>query len=250
MSNITNIPRITDGTWQQNGTVTINPYPFTTIQELTGMQMSSSIAKISLALNKAQAKIGAATKGAANPYFKSKYADLASVMEACKEELNSQGISVLQPVVSDATGDYVLTVLLHESGEYLSSRVKLMVNKPNMQELGSAISYARRYGLQSMVFIPAEDDDGEKSMQRSAPAKTHTPAAKSTSGTTTVTSTTATVTTAVTPDLSLKATESLPAGAVQAEATVEPVKKSSFRKTKPEAAQPAQTTTESSSDWS
>lgn len=107
--------------------------------------------------------MGGAKKDAVNPYFKSKYADLGAVMEACKDKLNDNGIIVLQPVM----GDSVETVLIHESGEWLSSSVKVVCKTSNdPQAQGSAISYARRYGLQSMVFIPAEDDDAEKATTR------------------------------------------------------------------------------------
>jgi len=138
------------------------------------MNKSESIVELSKALVKAQSKMGAAVKGSVNPYFKSKYSDLNSVIEACKEELNSEGISVLQPVNSDESGDYVETVLLHTSGEFISSRMKLKFQKENdMQSYGSSISYARRYCLQSMVFIPSsEDDDGNAAVQ---PARTFIP---------------------------------------------------------------------------
>jgi hypothetical protein len=139
------------------------------------MNKSESIVKLAGALVKAQAKIEGASKDAANPFFKSSYANLNSVMEACKPHLNAAGISVLQPVISDTDGDYVETILLHESGEFISSRMKLIIAKQDMQAYGSAVSYARRYGLQSMVFVCAEDDDGEKTMNRSAPAKTTAP---------------------------------------------------------------------------
>lgn len=131
------------------------------------MTRSESITKLALALSKAQKNIGSAAKGSANPFFKSKYADLGSVMEACKEALNNEGITVLQPVTTTPEGKHAVeTVLLHESGESISSTMTLELTKTNMQDLGSAISYARRYSLQSLVFIPAEDDDGEKSMTR------------------------------------------------------------------------------------
>lgn len=138
------------------------------------MKTSESIKTLSAALNRAQKKIGAAVKGSNNPFFKSRYADLGAVMEACKEHLNSEGIAVLQPVLSDETGDYVETVLLHESGEFISSRMRLLPSK-NMQELGSNTSYARRYGLQSLVFIPAEDDDGEAAVGRGKSTSNVTP---------------------------------------------------------------------------
>lgn len=130
------------------------------------MQTSSSIVKISASLVKAQKEIGGAKKGSTNPFFHSKYADLGSVMEACKDALNNNGIVVLQPVGRDEglTGEqYVETILLHESGEFISDKMRLVMKEDNNpQAQGSAISYARRYSLQSMVFIPAEDDDGEK----------------------------------------------------------------------------------------
>lgn len=130
------------------------------------MQRSESITKLAAALAKAQKNIGAAQKGSANPFFKSKYADLGAVMEACKDALNEQGITVLQPVTTSNGKHAVTTMLLHESGEFLADTMELELTKTNMQDLGSAISYARRYSLQSLVFIPAEDDDGETSMQR------------------------------------------------------------------------------------
>jgi hypothetical protein len=127
------------------------------------MRSSESIKSLSAALNKAQKEIGAAHKGANNPFFKSKYADLGAVMEACKEPLNKNGICVLQPVTSDGLTTFVETVLLHESGEWFASSLRVSCKNPdNPQEMGSAISYARRYSLQSIMFIPAEDDDGEK----------------------------------------------------------------------------------------
>lgn len=134
---------------------------------------SQSISGISAAILKAQRLIGGAEKGKANPFFKSKYADYGSVLEACKDHLNANGITVLQPILSAADGDFVITTLLHESGEYVSSKIKVVVAKQNdPQAYGSAITYARRYGLQSFLSIPAEDDDAERAMERTpAPAK-------------------------------------------------------------------------------
>lgn len=128
------------------------------------MNTPNAIPKLAAALLKAQKEIGAAKKGAINPFFHSKYADLGSVMEACKDALNNNGITVLQPVGHDEQGDYVETILLHESGEYISDKMRLLsCNKP--QEQGSAISYARRYSLQSLVFIPSEDDDANTAQE-------------------------------------------------------------------------------------
>lgn len=128
------------------------------------MKTSESITKIAPAFLRAQRKIGSANKGASNPFFKSKYADLGAVMEACKEHLNDEGIAILQPpAYADVNGKHLVeTILMHESGEFFAAAMALEVPKSNMQDLGSAVSYARRYGLQSLVFIPAEDDDAQK----------------------------------------------------------------------------------------
>lgn len=132
---------------------------------------SDSIANICSALLKAQQAIGSAKKESENPFYHSKYADLGSVMEACKKALNDNGICVLQPVM----GRTVQTVLLHESGEWIQSETPIVCAVENdPQKLGSAISYARRYGLQSMVFIPAEDDDAETAKPQGAVKKTYT----------------------------------------------------------------------------
>lgn len=111
--------------------------------------------------------MGNAIKGSANPFFKSKFADLNSVREACIPALNGHGVSVLQPTSVIEGKLYVETLLLHESGEFISGLYEVVVGKQNdPQALGAAISYSRRYGLQSMVNIGAEDDDGEKAMGR------------------------------------------------------------------------------------
>ncbi|MBQ2263243.1 MAG: ERF family protein [Loktanella sp.] len=116
---------------------------------------------IGAALAAAQMQMGRALKSANNPHFKSKYADLASVMEACMPALNNAGIAVIQPTTDEEAGRYVETILIHgASGETLKCRVPLIVGKNDMQGYGSAVTYARRYGLMSMAGIAPEDDDG------------------------------------------------------------------------------------------
>lgn len=121
------------------------------------MHHSDSIYKLSQALCKAQKKFKTAVKKSVNPYFKSKYADYSEILSCVKGPLNEEGISILQPVKDDV----VETILLHESGEYISSSTKIfsISNKP--QDYGSALTYARRYGLSSLLAIDSdEDDDG------------------------------------------------------------------------------------------
>lgn len=116
-----------------------------------------------VALAAAQAAMGPALKENVNPAFKSKYADLANVMAACLPALNAHGIAVIQPPFQDDAGNrYVKTVFIHgASGESVECAVPLIVGKNDMQGYGSAVTYARRYGLMSMAGIAPEDDDGE-----------------------------------------------------------------------------------------
>ena len=123
-----------------------------------GIDMTKTIAT---ALAAAQANMGKALKQSNNPHFRSKYADLGSVMDACLPALNEQGIAVIQPTGEDEQGRFVETVMIHgESGEQLSCRVPLIVGKNDMQGYGSAVTCARRYGLMAMAGIAPEDDDG------------------------------------------------------------------------------------------
>lgn len=116
---------------------------------------------IATALAKAQANMGKALKQANNPHFRSKYADLGNVMDACLPALNEAGIALIQPTGEDEHGRFVETILIHgESGESLTCRVPLIVSKNDMQGYGSAVTYARRYGLMAMAGIAPEDDDG------------------------------------------------------------------------------------------
>ena len=113
------------------------------------------------ALVKAQKEMGAVIKNTTNPHLKSKYADLGAVLDACQSALHGNGFAIMQPSGKDEYGQFVDTILAHESGEKLSSRVYLVIGKQDMQGVGSAITYARRYGLLGMTGLAPEDDDGE-----------------------------------------------------------------------------------------
>lgn len=123
------------------------------------------------ALVKAQMEMGAVVKNAANPHLKKKYADLGAVMDACFDALHKNGFAVMQPGGADEYGPYVETVFAHESGETFRSRCYLVIGKQDMQGVGSAWTYARRYGLLGMAGLAPEDDDGEgtKRRQQAAP---------------------------------------------------------------------------------
>jgi len=112
----------------------------------------------------AQKEIGNAVKDATNPHFKNKYATLESVIDATKEIANKHGIIISQPLGKDEHGQYVETLLMVDgelqSKTMLSSKCYLVLDKANMQGLGSAITYARRYALAALFCISQEDDDG------------------------------------------------------------------------------------------
>lgn len=136
------------------------------------MKKSETITKIASALNKAQGEMSNAIKDANNPFFKSKYADLNAIREACMPALNKNGITLLQPTVNIDGRNYVETILLHDSGEWLSSETEILFSKQNdAQAQGSGITYARRYGMQSFVNIGADDDDGNGASKAVAEVK-------------------------------------------------------------------------------
>jgi hypothetical protein len=122
--------------------------------------MSDSLNELATALSKAQALMEPATKDQSNPFFKSNYADLASVWKACRGPLSANGLSVTQLASTDGPKVTIITMLLHSSGQYISSELSMQADKITPQGIGSAITYARRYALSAIVGISAEDDDG------------------------------------------------------------------------------------------
>jgi hypothetical protein len=139
------------------------------------MQTSEHINELAAALAKAQGQIQGAVKDSTNPAFKSRYADLASVWDACRVALSANGLAVVQgPALADR-GVGVTTRLLHSSGQWAESTLILPMDKATAQGAGSAITYARRYSLAAMVGVaPDDDDDGnaasqQQQQQRSTP---------------------------------------------------------------------------------
>ena len=131
------------------------------------MNTSPTITKIAAALVQAQSEMGNATKDAINPFFKKTYADLNAIREAVLPVLNRNGICAIQPTIVIDGCDFVETILLHQSGEFISSLTRIVVDKINdAQRHGSGLSYARRYALQSIVNIGAEDDDANKAVAK------------------------------------------------------------------------------------
>lgn len=126
------------------------------------MKTSDSIKELATALAKAQAIMAGATKDKTNPAFRSKYADLASVWDACRDALTKHGLSIVQMTrPSEAQEVVVITRLMHSSGEWIESELALPVTKNDAQGFGSALTYSRRYALAAMVGVAPEDDDGQ-----------------------------------------------------------------------------------------
>ena len=125
------------------------------------MNHSESIAKLATALSIVQGKLTHAKKDSVNPFFKSKYADLESVWDACRNLLAENGLAVMQFPGEFVDGTMSLnTVLTHSSGEYMSYLMSVPVTKPDAQGAGSALTYMRRYALAAVVGVVQADDDG------------------------------------------------------------------------------------------
>lgn len=125
------------------------------------MLQSESIKELATALAKAQGELKHASKDSVNPHFKSKYADLASVWEACREALSNNGLAVMQfPAEFGNNTMTLVTRITHSSGEWLEQSMTAPVSKPDPQGIGSCLTYMRRYALAAVVGVYQDDDDG------------------------------------------------------------------------------------------
>ena len=136
------------------------------------MYSSGELNALAESLAKAQGVMVPAKKGAVNPFFKSKYADLASVWDVCRGPLSENGLSVVQTILVQSSfppaPDHTIlqTILLHISGQWIESNYPVNPVKDDPQGIGSALTYARRYALMAMIGIAPEDDDGESAVRR------------------------------------------------------------------------------------
>lgn len=125
------------------------------------IETSPSIAALAAAMAKAQAAIKGALKDSNNPHFKSKYADLSNVWTAWQEVGPKAGLAVMQfPGQCADSRLSMVTLITHESGEWIKSELSIPLAKVDAQGYGSATTYARRYALAAAVGIAPEDDDG------------------------------------------------------------------------------------------
>ena len=131
------------------------------------MKTSTDTDKIIPAYIKAEHAVGSVKKTSTNPHFKSKYADLEAVMDACSEALDKNGLAIWQSINED--GDKLITRLYHTSGQWMEGYTPLIIAKNDMQGLGSAYTYARRYGLMAIMGIAPEEDDGNAASAKVIP---------------------------------------------------------------------------------
>jgi hypothetical protein len=123
--------------------------------------MSESISEIAEALAKAQSEMTFAHKDSNNPFFKSNYADLNSVLDAVRGPLSKNGIAIVQTTDGDSGSITVITKLIHKSGEWLEGRLTMTPEKKGAQAFGAVLTYSRRYALAAIAGVAQADDDAE-----------------------------------------------------------------------------------------
>jgi hypothetical protein len=139
------------------------------------MNKSDSIAALAAALSKAQAQIEGAIKDSTNPHFRSKYADLSSVVDAIRKPIAANGLAYVQTINQADNAASVSTIIMHASGEWIDcGAIAVPVSKGDAQGYGSALTYARRYSLSAAFGVAPEDDDGNAAA-RAAPVAVAAP---------------------------------------------------------------------------
>lgn len=136
------------------------------------VEQSQTVAKLFAAVVAAGGELRNPPKDSVNPHFKSRYADLATVLDTVRPVLALHKLAVVQMPTEMDGGPGLATTLVHESGEWMRSTVRLYPGKQDPQGIGSALTYARRYGLQAVLGIAADDDDDGHAGSRPAAQKT------------------------------------------------------------------------------
>ena len=130
------------------------------------MKTSEHINELATALNKAQSEMTGAKKSSKNPFFKSTYSDLSSVMSAISIPFANNGLSFIQSPEFNDNKIEVITRIMHNSGQWIEGACTLPPTKNDAPGYGSAITYAKRYGLQAMAGVPSVDDDGQEAVKQ------------------------------------------------------------------------------------
>ena len=129
------------------------------------MERSEHVGNLAKALSQAQAQFKSIKRECSNPFFRSRYADLAAIIDATRDALSKNGLAVVQ-TVSPGESLELETTLMHESGEWLSSKLVLKPKADDPQAAGSAMTYARRYSLGAILNVASEDDDDGNSASK------------------------------------------------------------------------------------
>jgi len=142
------------------------------------MRVSDNVNELLPALAKVKLNLGGVSKSSANPFFKSSYASLNTHLEVVEPLLQDNGLVLVQPVDYNEEGNLVESIIFHvKSGQFISSSMKL-VGEKDMQKTGSAVTYARRYTLGSLLSMQAIDDDANAASGKASavkPKSTYTP---------------------------------------------------------------------------
>ena len=160
---------------KEEGTTTVEDYlpPEEDFDiELLDATMSDTIGKLAGALAKAQSQMTMVEGKSTNPFFNSKYASLAAVLEVAMPALNANEVALVQGNRWDSSnnGFYITSMLMHSSGEWIKSEIRMPLAKKDAHGVGAATTFGRRYLLSSMVGVAQADDDGNGAIQ-SAPRK-------------------------------------------------------------------------------
>ena len=160
---------------ENEGTTTVEDYLPTNEDfdiDMFEPTMSDTIGKLAGALAKAQSQMTMVEGKSTNPFFNSKYASLATVLEVAMPALNANEIALVQGNRWDTTnnGFYITSMLMHSSGEWIKSEIRMPIAKKDAHGVGAATTYGRRYLLSSMVGVAQADDDGNGAIHK-APRK-------------------------------------------------------------------------------
>ena len=134
---------------------------------------SSELKDLFAALCKAQAEMETAELSSENPFFKTRYADLAAIVKASRPALTKHGLSIIQQIITGDDGNTLLhTMLCHTSGQWVESRVRIVPPKNDVQSIGSYITYLRRYSIAAICgIVSSDDDDGEMAVAHNRPVQ-------------------------------------------------------------------------------
>lgn len=164
---------VTDDDWNQD----LQDYKQHELKEqktMNELNQSNAIGALAAALSKVQGAMVGAVKDSSNPFYKSRYADLASVWDACRVQLAANNLCVIQTTAEAADGAVLITTLAHSSGEWIRSVLPIKVKDNSPQAQGSGLTYARRYALAAIIGVSQIDDDAEAAQGRTTPKKVST----------------------------------------------------------------------------